>query len=90
VQGLGIMIGQRSALGVKVGKMGDLRRELREEFTEYTCPNCAQKFQVQASVVVLSGTAQCPHCNHTFAAGGNISDAAKHALESKAKGREIT
>ena len=80
----------RSALEVKVGEMGDLRRELREELTEYTCPQCAQKFQVQTSVAVLSGTAQCPHCDHAFAAGGNVSDAAKHALESKAKGREIT
>ncbi len=70
--------------------MGDLRKELREELTEYTCPNCAQKFQVQASVAVLSGTAQCPHCNHAFAAGGNISDAVKHTVESKIKGREVT
>ena len=70
--------------------MGDLRRELREELTEYTCPNCAQKFQVQASVAVLSGTAQCPQCNHEFAAEGNISDAVKHTLESKTTGKEFT
>jgi transcription elongation factor Elf1 len=70
--------------------MGDLRRELREELAEYTCPNCAQKFQVQASVAVLSGTAQCPQCNHEFAAEGNISDAVKQTLESKTTGKEFT
>ena len=72
--------------------MGDYfrRSKLREELTEYTCPNCAQKFQVQARVAILSGDAQCPHCDHTFAAEANISDAAKHTLESKMKGGEVT
>ncbi len=69
--------------------MGDLGKELREELLEYTCPQCAQKFRASTRVAVLSGTVQCPHCNHTFAAGGNISDSVKHILESKAKGKEI-
>ena len=70
--------------------MGDLRRELREELTEYTCLNCAHNFQVKTSVAVLSGTAQCPQCNHEFAAEGNVSDAVKHTLESKIRGKEVT
>ncbi len=70
--------------------MGDLRRELREELTEYTCPNCAHKFQVKTSVAVLSTTAQCPQCDHEFAAEGNVSDAVKHTLESKITGKEVT
>ncbi len=70
--------------------MGDIRRELREELTEYTCPNYAQTFQVQASAAVLSGTAQCPHCNQEVTAEGNISDAVKHTLESKITGKKLT
>jgi DNA-directed RNA polymerase subunit RPC12/RpoP len=70
--------------------MGDIRRELREELAEYTCPNCAHKFQVQTSIAVLSGTTQCPHCSQEVAAEGNISDAVKHTLESKIKGKELT
>ena len=69
--------------------MGDLKRELREEFLEYTCPQCAHKFRASARVAVLSGTAQCPQCNHEFAAGGNVSDSAKHIVQRKVQGKEI-
>ena len=34
--------------------MGDLRRELREELTEYTCPNCAHNFQVKKVSLFLA------------------------------------
>ena len=80
---------QTSGPKTRVSEMGDLKRELSEEFLEYTCPQCAHKFQASTRVALLSDTTQCPQCNHQFAPGGNVSDNVKHIVDSKLRGNEI-